>query len=113
MDRSFIFRTLLTGIFILLLSPIVRAKVPTKMKTVTNSLEKDFAFRTDTAKHQQQDKKKDKDKSNSKEKPNQKPDKPDIKKVPKARKQTRPIVVVKPNIKVRPIKIIRPKIKRP
>ena len=91
------------------LSPLVQAKIPKEMKAATSSLREGFIFPTDTAKHQQQDKKKDK----GEKKPNQKPDKPDIKKVPKARKQTRPIVVVKPKIKVRPIKIIRPKIKRP
>jgi len=39
--------------------------------------------------------------------------KPEIKEVPRARKQQRPSIVLKPNVKVKPIKIIRPKIKRP
>jgi hypothetical protein len=37
---------------------------------------------------------------------------PDIREIPKAKKQSRP-VIVKPNIKGKPIKVIRPKIKRP
>jgi len=35
-----------------------------------------------------------------------------IKEVPKARRQLKPMAV-KPNVKVKPIKIIKPKIKRP
>lgn len=64
-----------------------------------------------TIAYQRQDNKKEE----SKVKPDnqQKPNKPDIAEVPKARKQTRPPVVVKPNIKVKPIKVIRPNIKRP
>lgn len=42
----------------------------------------------------------------------QEPVKPDIREVPKARKQSRP-PVVKPNVKAKPIKIVRPNIKRP
>ncbi len=39
--------------------------------------------------------------------------KPTVIKVPKARKQGRPQIIVKPNIKIKPIKIIRPNIKKP
>jgi hypothetical protein len=41
------------------------------------------------------------------------PNKPDIKEVPKSRKQSRPAVVSKPNVKIKPIKIVRPKIRKP
>lgn len=39
--------------------------------------------------------------------------KSEIKEVPKARKQSRPTVVAKPNVKIKPVKINRPKIKKP
>lgn len=47
-----------------------------------------------------------------------KKDVPEIKQVPTARKQIKPLSVkqdikVKPNIKIQPIKIIRPKIRKP
>lgn len=93
MYRSFIFRTLLTVIFSMVLPLVVEAK--------NNHL----VVLTDTVKVQPQDKKKEQ----SKEKPDHKPN---IKEVPKARKQSRP-TVVKPIIKVKPIKIIRPNIKKP
>ncbi|TKC06055.1 hypothetical protein [Pedobacter frigoris] len=38
--------------------------------------------------------------------------KPDIKEVPKSRKQPKPSVV-KPNVKVKPVKIVKPKIRKP
>lgn len=37
---------------------------------------------------------------------------PEIKQVPKARRQVKP-TIIKPSIKVKPIKIVRPKIKKP
>ncbi|ARS38225.1 hypothetical protein CA265_00380 [Sphingobacteriaceae bacterium GW460-11-11-14-LB5] len=43
---------------------------------------------------------------------NQKPEPLQIKEVPKAKKQLKPMAV-RPNVKVKPIKIIKPKIKRP
>ena len=58
----------------------------------------------------QDDKKQDTKKSDQKDKPE--PDKADIIEVPKARKQSRPEVVAKPNAKVKPIKVVRPKIKK-
>lgn len=81
-----------------MLAPLVRANVSMKKE------------KTNVA-YQYQDNKKEK----SKEKPDnkQKPNKTDIVEVPKARKQARPPVVVKPNVKVKPIKVIRPNIKRP
>ncbi|TKC60198.1 hypothetical protein FBD94_14905 [Pedobacter hiemivivus] len=63
-------------------------------------------------KDQLQDEGKQKPENKEKSNPKQAPNKPDIREVPKARKQSRP-PVVKPNIKVKPIKVIRPKIKRP
>ena len=104
MNRSFIFRTLLTAIFILALLPVTQAKVPEKS-----------VFLTDTAGYKRQDEKKDKNKQKTapKEKTDQQlPDKPDIIEVPKARRQSRP-PVIKPNVKAKPIKVIRPNIKRP
>lgn len=59
----------------------------------------------------QDDKKGDRKKSDKKDKPDH--PKEDIPEVPKARKQSRPEVVPKPNVKVKPIKVIRPKIKKP
>ncbi len=38
--------------------------------------------------------------------------KPDIKEVPKSRKQPKP-AVVKPNVKIKPVKIVKPKIRKP
>lgn len=100
MDRPFICKTLIVFIFILVLSPLVYAGVLSPNAYTTYYL---------------QDKKKEK----SKEKPDntkkpdykQEPNKPDIRKVPKSRKQGRP-PVVKPKVKVKP-KVIRPNIKRP
>jgi len=63
-------------------------------------------------KQQDQDKEKQLQKSQEQKKLNQKPDKLEIKEVPKAKRQVKP-AAVKPNIKVKPIKIIKPKIKRP
>ena len=56
-------------------------------------------------------KKQDKEKKD-KQPENQKPEPLQIKEVPKAKKQVKPMAV-KPNVKVKPIKIIKPKIKRP
>jgi hypothetical protein len=55
--------------------------------------------------------KQDKEKKD-KQSENQKPEPLQIKEVPKAKKQLKPMAV-KPNVKVKPIKIIKPKIKRP
>ena len=56
-------------------------------------------------------KKQDKEKKD-KQPENQKPEPLQIKEVPKAKKQLKPMAI-KPNVKVKPIKIIKPKIKRP
>lgn len=56
-------------------------------------------------------KKQDKEKKD-KQPENQKPEPLQIKEVPKAKRQVKPMAV-KPNVKVKPIKIIKPKIKRP
>lgn len=56
-------------------------------------------------------KKQDKEKKD-KQPENQKPEPLQIKEVPKAKKQLKPMAV-RPNVKVKPIKIIKPKIKRP
>ena len=106
MDRPFIFRVLLTSIFIVVLPAFVWPSV--SLTTVRRSSKNDIPadiFR------QQQDEKKDENKE--KQDPKQQPDKPDIREVPKARNQSRPPVVAKPNIKAKPVKVIRPKIKRP
>ena len=63
-------------------------------------------------KQQDQDKEKQLQKGQEQKKSDQKPDKPEIKEVPKAKRQVKP-TAVKPNIKVKTIKIIKPKIKRP
>lgn len=94
MGRLFIFRTLLIAIFIMALHQTAGAS---------------------GAVHRWQDEKKEKrgEKPDPKAKPDQQePVKPDIREVPKARKQSRP-PVVKPNVKPKPIKVIRPNIKRP
>lgn len=100
MDRPFIYKALFIFIFILVLSPLAQAGV---------------LYPHDYASYYLQDEKKDKskEKSGHPKKPDhkQEPNKPDIRKVPKARKQGRP-PVVKPKVKVKP-KVIRPNIKRP
>jgi hypothetical protein len=76
-----------------------------------------FALQQDstalTVSNQQEEliKKQDKEKKD-KQPENQKPEPLQIKEVPKAKKQLKPMAV-KPNVKVKPIKIIKPKIKRP
>jgi hypothetical protein len=97
MDRPFIFKSLLIAIFILAAPLLLWATIPMK----------------EGKKDQLQDESKQKPETKEKPNPKQEPKKPDIIAVPKARKQTRPPVVMKPNIKVKPIKVIRPKIKRP
>ncbi|WP_029279846.1 hypothetical protein [Pedobacter borealis] len=66
-----------------------------------------------TVSNQQEEliKKQDKEKKD-KQPENQQPEPLQIKEVPKAKKQLKPMAV-KPNVKVKPIKIIKPKIKRP
>jgi hypothetical protein len=100
MPRSFISRTCVASILIMVFPVLVWAQQHAVEPPVLNQQEK-----------KQEEKQQDSRKSGKNEKPD--PDKPDIKEVPKARKQSRPEVVVKPNIKVKPIKIIRPKIRRP
>ena len=101
MDTSFFFNKCLIFIVIIALSQRALASRPTELKCQTYQ--------------QQEDKKQDDKKIGKKEKPDQKPDvdKLIIKEVPKARKQSRPIIVAKPNVKIKAIKIIRPKIKKP
>lgn len=76
-----------------------------------------FALQQDstalTVSNQQEEliKKQDKEKKD-KQPENQKTEPLQIKEVPKAKKQLKPMAV-KPNVKVKPIKIIKPKIKRP
>lgn len=106
MDRPFTFKVLLTSILILVLPALVWANASSI--TVPHLLTNNNL--TDTVRQQQQDEKK--DKSKEKQDLKQQPEKPDIREVPKARKQSRP-PVVKPNIKAKPVKVIRPKIKRP
>ncbi|MES2827635.1 MAG: hypothetical protein V4687_05765 [Bacteroidota bacterium] len=89
MGNSFVFRRCLVSILIILSSGFSLA-AQTEVITLTPNT--------------QQQKKKQEEKG---------PEKPVVKEVPKARKQARPAVVVKPKVKVKPIKIIRPKIKKP
>lgn len=112
MDRPFIFKALLTSI-IIVLPTLIWAKTPIKKEGIaifSSSVNSDL-YSVDSAQHQQQDK----EKNQNKETPNPKqvPQKSEIKEIPKARRQSRPPVVVKPKIKVKPIKVIRPKIKKP
>lgn len=90
----------------MLLPPLVWAGA--SLTTVPRSSKNMLA---DIARLQEQDKKN--DKAQEKQHPEQQPEKTDIREVPKARKQSRPPVVAKPNIKAKPVKVIRPKIKRP
>lgn len=64
-----------------------------------------------TAKSNSQEKQ-DKKASKKQEKPKKADIDVEVKQVPKAKRQMKP-VAVKPNIKIKPIKIIRPKIKKP
>lgn len=106
MDTSFFFNKCFIFIFILALSQRTLASQPIELKCKGYQQQE---------KKKQDDKKQDDKKADKKEKPEQKPDvdKPIIKEVPKARKQSRPIIVAKPNVKIKAIKIIRPKIKKP
>lgn len=109
MDRSFIYRALLSSIFVLVLFPSVWANAHIKEeKTVASYYSKtDLIFLFVVNEHFQQDKKQEK----GKKKPgnNQKPNQPNIKTVPKAHKQPRPTVVAKPKVKPKPGKGERPK----
>jgi len=98
MCRLFIFRTLLALIFTVTLS--------------TASWSSPFVFKLDTP---QQERNKQDEKAGNKAAQTQKaePEKLDIKEVPKSKKQSRPKVVSKPNVKVKSIKVVRPKIKKP
>ncbi|CAH0310273.1 hypothetical protein SRABI27_05191 [Pedobacter sp. Bi27] len=76
-----------------------------------------FALQQDstalTVSNQQEELIKKQDKAKKDKQPeNQKPEPLQIKEVPKAKKQLKPMAV-KPKVKVKPIKIIKPKIKRP
>lgn len=116
MDKPVIFRILLTAVFIFILFPEVRAGLPVKKEAIAiaHVLQNKVVLLTDTNRFQRQDEKKEKkEKSDEKTANKQEPNKPEIREVPKARKQSRPPVVVKPNIKVKTIKVIRPNIKRP
>ena len=67
----------------------------------------------DSIPYQKQDDKKEKNKESKQDtKQVGKDVEPEIKQVPKARRQAKP-TVIKPVIKVKPIKIVRPKIKKP
>lgn len=70
-----------------------------------------IALAVSNPKEEQVIKKQDKEKKDKKPE-NQKPEPLQIKEVPKAKRQVKPMAV-KPNVKVKPIKIIKPKIKRP
>lgn len=94
-------RTLLNLIFISLL-PFAGSANVVSIETVNL---------TDTIGVQKQDDKEEVKKEKTQEK--QQPNNPAVIKVPKARKQERPQVIVKPNIKIKPIKIIKPKIRKP
>ncbi|NQX39988.1 hypothetical protein SAMN05421820_106391 [Pedobacter steynii] len=98
MGNTSLFRTLLNIIIILLLPASLWAITPMHDKV---------AIRDSLSRRQQE---KEKKKTEDKGGPEQ--NIPDIREIPKAKKQSRP-VIVKPNIKGKPIKVIRPKIKRP
>ena len=106
MDTSFFFNKCLIFIVIIALSQRALASQLSELKCQTYQQQEE---------KKQEDKKQDDKKIGKKEKPDQKPDidKLIIKEVPKARKQSRPIIVAKPNVKIKAIKIIRPKIKKP
>ncbi|HET8828966.1 MAG TPA: hypothetical protein VFM79_06475 [Pelobium sp.] len=104
MNRIFISKTVLKWIFILLFPLSGWANVLPSAKTVVID---------STATPQKNNKESSKADQQEKQKPNTPaPAKPGVKKVPKARKQARPKVIIKPNIKVKP-KIIRPNVRKP
>jgi hypothetical protein len=124
MCRSIIFRICL---FVLLFSAIctpvsanrlhfARTNVPAYQQ---DGQKQDDKKKQDAKKQEQTKPEKKTDIKDIAEKPNtdkanvENPDKPDIKEVPKSRKQSRPAVVSKPNVKIKPIKIVRPKIRKP
>lgn len=110
MDRSFIFKTILSFFVLLVLFLPVRANTFIEEKTIASYHVKNNLTPLVVNEYQQQD-----DKQKKVEKPdnNQKPNQPDIKTVPKARKQPRPTVVAKPNVKPKPVKVVRPNIRKP
>ena len=111
MDRSFILKALLSSIVLLVLFLPVRANTLIEEKTIAgNHLKNNLTPLVVVNEYLQQD---DKQKKVKKPDNNQKPNQPDIKTVPKARKQPRPTVVAKPNVKPKPIKVVRPNIRRP
>jgi len=105
MDRSFIFGVTIILLFVLSTnSSVLAAKSLAPNANAQYQEEK-----------KQDDKKEVDEKASKQKKEVEKPSvsKTEIKEVPKARKQSRPAVVAKPNIKVKPVKINRPKIKKP
>lgn len=110
MGRSFILRTILTA---LLISSIHFPVLATGLITPSASVPYQEEKKQDDKK--QDDKKQVDEKTAKQKKEVEKTDVPksEIKEVPKARKQSRPAVVAKPNVKIKPIKINRPKIKKP
>lgn len=105
MGRSFILRTILTALLISSIHfPVLATGLITPSASVPYQEEK-----------KQDDKKQVDEKTAKQKKEVEKTDVPksEIKEVPKARKQSRPAVVAKPNVKIKPIKINRPKIKKP
>lgn len=106
MDKPFIFKALLTSIVILFLPAFLSAS---SISTDVTPLLKNKSS-INTPGDQEQEEKQEK----NKKKPDVKSDgeRTDIREVPKARRQFRPPVVVKPTVRAKPVKIIRPKIKR-
>lgn len=107
MNRPIFFQVLLIFIVSLLLPTILFAS--TANSVGTHAL-RDKQLVSIFLPRQEKEKR---DRKEKKQEPRQATEKPDIREVPKARRQTRPPVVVKPNIKPKPVKVIRPKIKRP
>ncbi|TQM50824.1 hypothetical protein BDE36_2587 [Arcticibacter tournemirensis] len=83
---------------VLVFPVLLRAEKPVEESSIIASL--------------QDKKKQDKKNDKKKDKGDQKPDQPEVKEVPKSRKQERPTVVPKPDVKVKPVKVNRPKIKK-
>jgi|SRR5690554_1917277 len=110
MDRSFIFKALLSSFLLLVLFPSVQAHTLIEEETVVSYHSKSNPTSLTIANEylQQGGKQKGKKKSGNNQRPNQ----PNIKTVPKAHKQPRPTVITKPKSKSKPTKGARPETRK-
>jgi hypothetical protein len=110
MGKPFTFMTCLFSLFIFAVFIPSLSAMPTPLPALAKEQQEEVK-QDDKKQDQKKTDNKQSDKKGKTQKADQ--DKPEIKEVPKSKKQSRPKVVSKPMVKVKPIKIIRPKIKKP